>query len=208
MRKAVKIGILGTHGVGKTTFLYRLATELKLLGYNVQTVAEVASTSPLPINETADPDSQLWILLTQAKRELETSYRTDFLICDRTVADTLAYYERALLGGQPSSIYPATVIRFGSHWTRTYDHLIYVKRDPNLGLVDDGIRSLNLDFQLDIESRIDDFLECYLEIHPEARERLTEVSADAIFCDESIFQLTETLEKLYKERQKVSNDGN
>jgi molybdopterin-guanine dinucleotide biosynthesis protein len=54
----VKVAFIGSHGVGKTTLCYDLASLLKRQGVNVDIVKEVARLSPLPINRQTSLDAQ------------------------------------------------------------------------------------------------------------------------------------------------------
>jgi thymidylate kinase len=85
------IAFSGTHGVGKTTQAYRLASNLKLAGQNVAVIDELARECPLPINKESDILTQYWIISAQIKREIELMSRYDYVIADRTIMDTLAY---------------------------------------------------------------------------------------------------------------------
>ena len=53
----VKIAFLGTHGVGKTTLCFDLASRLKRLDMSVDIVKEVARSCPLPINQDTTLDA-------------------------------------------------------------------------------------------------------------------------------------------------------
>ena len=64
-RRRIKIAFVGTHGVGKTTLCFDLASQIKRLDLGVDIVKEVARRCPLPINEETTPDAQAWILHAQ-----------------------------------------------------------------------------------------------------------------------------------------------
>jgi adenylate kinase family enzyme len=66
----VKIALIGTHGVGKTTLCFDLAARLKRLDRSVHLVTEVARDCPLPLNRDTTLDAQSWILHTQCAREI------------------------------------------------------------------------------------------------------------------------------------------
>ena len=46
----MKLALIGTHGVGKTTLAYEVCSLLKKSHHNVELVAEVARQSPFPVN--------------------------------------------------------------------------------------------------------------------------------------------------------------
>ena len=61
----MKLALIGTHGVGKTTLAYEVCSLLKKSHHNVELVAEVARQSPFPVNAETTLEGQLWILHTQ-----------------------------------------------------------------------------------------------------------------------------------------------
>ncbi len=60
-----KVAFIGTHGVGKTTLAYGLASRLKRRDVNLEVVVEVARRCPLPLNEGTTLEAQAWILHAQ-----------------------------------------------------------------------------------------------------------------------------------------------
>ena len=72
-RRRLKLAFVGTHGVGKTTLCFDLASQLKRLDLGVDLVKEVARRCPLPINEETTLDAQAWILHTQIAEEMAAS---------------------------------------------------------------------------------------------------------------------------------------
>ena len=142
-RHMMKIAVIGTHGVGKTTLAYQIATEAKQRGKNAHIVHEVARSCPFPLNDSFGMDGAQWIVTTQIKRELEAkSQKADMIVCDRSAYDPICY-----LNCSNESYHSYDAFRyFAEEWTKTYDRLIYVipTWQP---LTDDGIRSLDLTFQ-------------------------------------------------------------
>src|SRR5215218_9280620 len=145
-RRRLKIAFVGTHGVGKTTLCFDLASQLKRLDLGVDIVKEVARRCPLPINEDTTPDAQAWILHTQIAEELEAQATYEVVICDRSVLDNYAYLV-ARPGRQPD-LDPLV-----GKWIRSYDALFKV---PVVSLPSyDGTRAVSPAFQLEIDSVID-----------------------------------------------------
>ena len=66
----MKLALIGTHGVGKTTLCFELAARLKRRNLDVEIVREVARRCPLPINQQTTVRAQEWILLTQMALEI------------------------------------------------------------------------------------------------------------------------------------------
>jgi nicotinamide riboside kinase len=161
----MKIAFIGTHGVGKTTLCFDLASVLKRLDLSVDLVKEVARGCPLPINRETTDAAQNWILHTQVAREIELSAAYEVIVCDRAVLDNYAYMVHA--AGRRPEIEP-----FIRHWMGTYTLLVKVPviAPPTF----DGTRDTSVDFQLDIDQLIDKLLGefglGYLELPADTRD--------------------------------------
>ncbi len=142
----MKIAFIGTHGVGKTTLCYDLASRLKRQDRIVELVQEVARSCPLPINRDTTEQAQAWILHTQIACELAASASGGIVVCDRSVLDNYAYFVHGA-GRRPE--YDALV----RAWVMTYDFLFKVPiiHPPTF----DGKRDTNQAFQHDIDAGID-----------------------------------------------------
>ncbi len=149
-RRCLKIAFVGTHGVGKTTLCFDLASQLKRLDLGVELVKEVARRCPLPINEDTTVDAQGWILHTQIAEEMEAAATYEVVVCDRSVLDNYAYL--VARAGRRPSLEPMV-----GEWVRTYDALFKV---PVLDAPSfDGIRAVSPAFQLEIDGVIDDLID-------------------------------------------------
>lgn len=156
-----KIGVIGTFGVGKTTFIHRLFSELKYRAFQVEMVPELSRLCPYDINESGQVTrGQYWIYKEQIRLELEgAELLPDFLLCDRCVFDNSLF---ALRGAEEGYVDPAVyqIIKEGAgHWGGSYFLLIYIELEDHLRLssnrgMDDGVRSTNEEFQLAIEELI------------------------------------------------------
>jgi len=89
----IKISFTGSHGTGKTTSVLERARELKLAHptKKISVLTEVASECPFELNKASREESQVWIFTNQCRREVEYSRKSDYLVCDRTVCDSIAY---------------------------------------------------------------------------------------------------------------------
>lgn len=150
-----KIAIIGAQGTGKTTLITELKKELKRRGKTVETVDEVARSSPWAINEQANFQSQRWIFHAQILAELEAEYKNpDIILYDRGVIDNLAYTERLQTPHEP---FPITeylqMVEIARYLSRKYDYIIHLPFDLSR-LKDDGVRSTNVEFAKDIDVRI------------------------------------------------------
>jgi predicted ATPase len=161
----LKIAFIGSHGVGKTTLCFDVASRLKRLDFGVDIVKEVARGCPLPINEATTLEAQAWILHSQIAQELAASAQYDAVICDRSVLDNYAYLVHRV--GRMRE-YDALV----RAWVGTYDALFKVPviQPPTF----DGTRAVSRTFQLDIDAEIDRLIDVFtVKVHhlnPEDRD--------------------------------------
>ncbi|MDP9122537.1 MAG: ATP-binding protein [Acidobacteriota bacterium] len=145
-----KAAFIGSHGVGKTTLCYGLASRLKARDLAVEVVHEVARRCPLPINQETSAAGQSWILHTQIAEELLAASRYPVVLCDRSVLDNYVYL--LLAAGRQENLEPLI-----DSWTRGYDLLVHV---PILDRPSpDGVRSSDPAFQRAVEDRLDRELE-------------------------------------------------
>jgi nicotinamide riboside kinase len=144
--KILKLALIGTHGVGKTTLAYEICSLLKKADHNVELVTEVARQSPFPVNAATTLEGQLWILHAQIAAELDAARRAPHVICDRSVLDNYCYLVNKF-GRQPQ------LESWLAWWMDSYDLLVGV---PLLtgAIVADGFRSEDLEFQ----GRVDELL--------------------------------------------------
>ena len=148
----MKIALIGTHGVGKTTLCYELAARLKRLDRAVDVVKEVARECPLPINQTTTLDAQAWILHAQCAREIAAVNLADVVVCDRSVLDNYAYLVHAV--GRQKDLEP-----WIAGWCATYTALFKVPvwQTPAF----DGTRDTDLGFQREIDRTLDELIEAF-----------------------------------------------
>lgn len=146
----MKIAFIGSHGVGKTTLCFDLASRLKRLDLAVDIVKEVARGCPLPINRETTMEAQAWILHSQIAQEIAAVSREQVVICDRSVLDNYAYLVHRA-GRRPA--YDALV----AEWVRTYDVLckVPIVTPPTF----DGYRDTSVGFQGEVDRIIDQLLD-------------------------------------------------
>lgn len=143
----MKLALVGTHGVGKTTLCFELAARLKRRDVDIEMVREVARHCPLPINRETSRAAQGWILHTQMAWEIEAQAAHPVVICDRSVLDNYCYLAHAA-GPQPEW---EPLLQ---SWLHTYDLLIKVPlwTTPRW----DGVRDTDLAFQRGIDELLDE----------------------------------------------------
>ncbi len=135
----MKLALIGTHGVGKTTLAYELCSLLKKSHHNVELVTEVARQSPFPVNAGTTLEGQLWILHAQIAAELAAGRRAPHVVTDRAVLDNYCYLVNKF-GRQPQL--EAWLV----WWMNSYDVLIGVP--PVVAEIPaDGFRSEDRAFQ-------------------------------------------------------------
>ncbi|WP_433194112.1 AAA family ATPase [Nocardia sp. CA-107356] len=148
----VTIAAVGTHSTGKSTFLARLAHELRRTGLQVSTVADLGEQAQrlgLPILWNHTWTSTLWIMTRGISNELEAWLHGDVVLVDRAVPDALGYYRAALdyRGETPDPegwAYLETLAR--AHSDRY--HLVFrTQLDPNIPLGTNKSRDGNQQFR-------------------------------------------------------------
>lgn len=145
----MKVALIGTHGVGKTTLCFELAARLKRRDVDVEMVREVARHCPLPINRETSTAAQGWILHTQMAWELEAAAGHRVVLCDRSILDNYCYLVHA------AGTHPAWEGLLAA-WLETYDLLVKVP----LWTVPrwDGVRDTDRFFQQAIDTLLDEQL--------------------------------------------------
>jgi nicotinamide riboside kinase len=145
----MKIALIGTHGVGKTTLCFEMAARLKRRNSDVEVVREVARKCPLPINQDTTVSAQEWILHTQISWEIEAAATADIVLCDRSVLDNYCYMVHAA-GSRP------VWERVFDHWMPSYDLLVHVPMWSRPSY--DGVRAVDPAFQEQIDSLLEGML--------------------------------------------------
>ena len=150
MAEELKLALIGTHGVGKTTLAYEICSLLKKADHNVELVTEVARQSPFPVNAATTLEGQLWILHAQIVAELDAAHRAPNVICDRAVLDNYCYLVNKF-GRQPQ------LDSWLAWWMDTYSLLVGVPPLEN-AIPSDGFRSEDRAFQERIHELLKEFL--------------------------------------------------
>lgn len=146
----LKLALVGTHGVGKTTLAYEICSLLKRANHNVELVAEVARQSPFPVNAATTLEGQLWILHAQIVAELDAGRRAPQVICDRAVLDNYCYLVNKF-GRQPQ------LEAWLAWWMDTYSLLVGVP-PVEAAITSDGFRSEDRAFQVRIHELLNELL--------------------------------------------------
>jgi thymidylate kinase len=163
----MKIAIVGTHGTGKSTLSYLLASQYKKQGKNVKIIQEVARSCPFPINHGMTVEAAKWIYFEHARKELESIAKHEVVIGDRSVYDSFVYSRYFSL--HDDHLFDLDMIAY-EHLS-SYDKIIFVR--PDIPLHTDGTRSPDIEFQRGVD-----------EIYASIIEDLdyTEIKSSQIFC--------------------------
>jgi len=155
----MKIGVSGSHGVGKSFLVYELATKYKLKYPNkeVTVITEIARKCPFKINKEATIETQIWMLSNQMKLEIEATNNCDIVITDRTIVDYLAY--TIYLNPEMYMI----LFNYIKWFVKTYDKIIFKSLKNNDYLIYDGKREIDKNYQKQIDNNL---VNIYLELNP------------------------------------------
>ncbi len=151
----MKICLVGTHGIGKTSLAHSLVGELKSRGVNVGMLKEFVRECPLPTGteENNSIEAQIWILLRQVIEEIEAEKKFDVVVCDRSVIDIYAYFlsVRKKFGSRTEMDKIAEGIF--KNWGKTYTNIF--KLQPAFLPPEDNFRSTSPDWQVEIDRLVD-----------------------------------------------------
>lgn len=160
-----KIGFLATHGVGKTGLCHYTVFYFKQLHINCEMVPEIAREAVrlgLPINENTTLDAQEAIQNLQKSWELSYDARSragefKHYACDRTLFCNYAY-PRLRFGKKATERIYDSMMQFNEK--HPYDMLLKVPLwNIDKEIIPNGPRSLDKQFQIDIDSNIDEIMQ-------------------------------------------------
>jgi hypothetical protein len=133
IRNCLLVAVEGTHAAGKTTLTHALAAHYRAQGVLVDCTGEPARTSPF-IEEIVihglgsfDLPTEVDLFAAQLLTQLRTARYQQLLICDKTVANVLAY-ARLVLDPSANAQTPAVLdamAQFCRAWAPVYDLVVY-----------------------------------------------------------------------------------
>ena len=185
-----KVGLVGTHGTGKTALAALIEGELKRRGVEAIKLPEISTEARkrgLIINRDTTLATQMWILHQQFANELELSeestHHTNYqvLITDRG-PDNYCYLEHNVGESQY-----ALQMTLGHLELFPYDSLYLLPR-INGEIKANRTRDLDKDFQIAMDKRIKSFFEKYQIKHidlpfPQANDKYRQEWVDIIVDD-------------------------
>ena len=142
----MRIAIIGSHGVGKTTLSVKLAAHFGFA--RIPDIVREAHEKKFVINEETPPESQFWILSKQIELERNTP---ESWIADKTLFDNIIYGNVILKDQKVKDVISDIVIK-----EARYDAMLYLPIE--FAIADDGLRSLNSEFQVQIDRSYIEFL--------------------------------------------------
>jgi len=155
----MKIGITGTHGVGKTSLAHSLVGKLKEKGIHAIVTSEHERQCPLPTGteERNSIEASMWILGKQFIEEIELEFKYPVVICDRTMICDYAYLLWNLKKNPKMKDNPRVkaVSEMVDKMVKTYDYLFRIPIINQTTLMKDGFRSTTTTWQKEIDEIID-----------------------------------------------------
>jgi len=151
------IALAGTQGTGKTTVAYEVCTELKKAGVSAVVMDERARECPFPINEIATNETQVWLIVSHIKKELELMKAYDIVVSDRSVIDPYIYGKVVNI---KNAIYSYLLNYCIEHIKKYYAKLYLLNPRAFDYCIADGVRSTNDSFRNAVHNKfIDTFSE-------------------------------------------------
>ncbi len=157
-----KIGLISTHGTGKTALAGLVEGELKRRAIEALAIREISTRARergLPINEETTLMAQLWILFSQFAEELlysqprKTGHHYDVIICDRG-PDNYCYLQHHC--GDDNY---ALQLTLGHLQKFPYAKLYFLPAIEENISMGGGTRSINIEFQRIMDLKIRYFLQ-------------------------------------------------
>ncbi len=143
----MRIAIIGSHGVGKTTLSIKLSNHFGFA--RIPDIVREAHEKKFVINEETPPESQFWILSKMIELERNTPQPW---IADKTLFDNIIYGNVILKDQKVKEVIADIVIK-----EARYDAMLYLPIE--FAIADDGLRSLNSEFQAQIDRAFVEFLD-------------------------------------------------
>jgi hypothetical protein len=115
---------------------------------------KVTRTCPFPLNKNTSVNAQMWLYHSHMVKEIEMSDKNDFLICGRTILDTVVYAHH-----EGFNEFVEEYLFQALSWLGTYDFLYWMR--PAFEPVDDEFRNTDPAFQDDIDRIFAEWIKTY-----------------------------------------------
>lgn len=190
----LRINFVGSQGTGKSTLLESMRKDLEFKGLKFQTeiVRKLVKTKNLSINESGNANSQRIFFNAYEKVLQKTGY-----VSDRCLIDVYAYtnwlYDHKNINSQELKNLYAEILRQRSS-IRNRDFGLVIYFPIEFDIVADGVRSVNKEFQKEIDDIIIDTLTkfdiSYFTITGSVEQRLKQLK-EIIFSYVKVLQHNE-----------------
>jgi len=162
----MRIALCGAHGVGKTTLAQKLSEHFNLPV--LEDIVVMAHHLGFVINEGTPLETQLWLTGKQLEQEKVNAR----FVADKCIFDYYVYADA--LDMDPELVIVAKKAALNTY---NYDHVFYIA--PEFPIVDDGLRSLNIDFQSGVDKVYLSFLQNheipYVQLMGSVEERFQQI---------------------------------
>jgi len=165
----MKIAVIGAHGTGKTTLSKGIADLFKF--NHIPDVVADAFKLNFPINEDTPPETQFWIISKQIELERNT---LSSWVMEKSLWDNIIYGEFSI---KDKSV--LKILRNIAEKNAKYDIVFYCPIE--FPIPDDGLRSLNVEFQKTIDKEFRKYLKkqgiVFHELKGNEQQRLKEAQS-------------------------------
>lgn len=167
-----KVIFTGAHGTGKTSVLRMFEADGE---YVITEVVRKIAKEGLPINEDGGTDTQKKIFSTY---EMEFGITPSF-ISDRGLTDVLAYTTVAVADGKVDVHFLRNQEKKFEKFHNRHTDIKYVYFPIEFDIEDDGVRSINKEYQTRIDRNIKNILDSYklnyITVHGTPEERYQQI---------------------------------
>lgn len=166
----MRVSFTGAQSTGKTTLLNKCKEVYKDYKFVDEVTRYVRKTYDVKINEVGGTETQLYILAEHIKNHLR---QDENLILDRCILDGYVYTKYQVINGKVSE---QVLHAFNGVYGVLIDKLDYIfYTDPSdVKLVDDGERSVDLNFRSDIIDMFEDLIS--YKMSPSNRKKVIRLS--------------------------------
>ena len=163
----MRIAVVGSHGTGKTTLCKGIIEEFNF-NY-IPDVVRTAYENKFEVNENTLPETQFWILSKQLEleRNTEPPWVSEKSLWDNIVYGRVAFRDKEIINVIKKLVIP----------NANYDLMFYCPIE--FPLQDDGLRSMNSEFQRIIDEKFRKLLKIqgveYINVRGNELQRITKV---------------------------------
>ena len=154
IRRCRFVAFEGAHGTGKSTLVHALVAKLKAANIHAAALAEVARLSPFVEDvviggkDEFDVAAELHLFASQVAQEQLLSRHHDVVVCDKTLANVLAYAEMFLdQSDDDAGRVLRAMIEFTRAYATRYDAVFYLSDRYDLSQTRDPFRPRDRTFQ-------------------------------------------------------------